>query len=63
MSKGNNGGVLVITKTAERLVNIEQEIRAVKELYFGNKISYSLANVEISELKEERDRLWAQDRS
>ena len=60
MSKGNNGGVLVITKTAERLVNIEQEIRAVKELYFGNKISYNLANEEIQELKDERERLWAQ---
>lgn len=50
----------MITKTASRLVNIEQEIRAVKELYFGNKISYNLAKVEIHELKDERERLWAQ---
>lgn len=49
----------MITKTASRLVNIEQEIRAVKELYYGNKISYSLANEEIQELEQERARLWA----
>ena len=49
----------MITKTASRLVNIEQEIRAVKELYFGNKISYNLANEEIKELELERERLWA----
>jgi hypothetical protein len=45
---------------ARRLADIEQEIRAIKELYFGNKISYSLAKVEIHELEDERQRLWVQ---
>ena len=48
------------TKTTRQLADIEQEIRAIKELYFGNKISYSLAKVEIHELEDERERLWAQ---
>ena len=59
MFKGNNGGFRMITKTARRLVEIEHRIKAAKELYFGNKISYRSANAVIQDLKDERERLWA----
>ena len=49
----------MITKTARRLVEIEHRIKAAKELYFGNKISYRSANATIQDLEEERERLWA----
>ena len=49
----------MITKTAERLVEIEHRIKAAKELYFDNKISYKSANATIQKLEDERESLWA----
>jgi len=49
----------MITKTARRLVDIEQEIRAIKQKYFENLISYRLAKKGIWYLEIERERLWA----
>ena len=50
----------MITKTAERLVNIEQEIKAVRSSFWNGKISHDQARKEIGELEDERGRLWAQ---
>jgi len=49
----------MITKTARQLVEIEHRIKAAKELYFDNKISYKSANATIHDLEEERECLWA----
>jgi len=51
----------MITKTARQLVEIEHRIKATKELYFGNKISYRSANAVIQDLEDERERLWQKD--
>ena len=51
------------TKTTRQLAKIEKEIKAVRSSFWNGKISHDQARKEIGELEDERDRLWAQDRS
>ena len=49
----------MITKTAKRLVKIEQEIKAVRMSFWVGRITVDQAREEVWELEEERERLWA----
>jgi predicted Zn-dependent protease len=56
------GGLIMITKTAERLVEIEQEIKALTTAAITGEISHVTARYEIQKLSNEREGLWAAER-
>ena len=49
----------MITKTAERLVEIERELGTVWVNHITGLISRTQANTAMQELEEEKERLWA----
>ena len=54
----------MITKTAERLIEIELKIRNLELASIWADLStYCLARDEIRDLEEEKERLWALERS
>ena len=53
----------MITKTAERLVEIRHEIKDLARDAFAGKITYYTAVCKAQELDEEKERLWALERS
>lgn len=55
--------MIMITKTAERLVEIRHEIKDLARDAFAGKITYYTAVCKAQELDEEKERLWALERS
>jgi len=49
----------MITKTAERLFEIEHDIKVWRVAANTDQVPYSLARKKVQDLENERERLWA----
>ena len=55
------GGLIMITPTAKRLVEIDQEMRNLTRAALTGQMSYLSAGYEIQKLAYEREQLWAKE--